>query len=130
MIRPAVKLSAALLALVLSAPMGMAAPQNGEQLTTTELSAAEATAAAELALGALKDRDGDELHGALSEAVRTSVSKDKVQQRLNKLTSIRRTRVVGVAPGYNTTTIDAVVVTADGEQPLLMVVVEDVKLLA
>ena len=43
MIRPAVKLSAALLALVLSAPMGMAAPQNGEQLTTTELSAAEAT---------------------------------------------------------------------------------------
>jgi hypothetical protein len=86
--------------------MGLAAPQNGEQLTTTELSAAEATAAAELALGALKDRDGDELHGALAEAVRTSVSKDKVQQRLNKLTSIRRTRVVGVAPGYNTTTIE------------------------
>jgi hypothetical protein len=129
-IRPAVKLSAALLALVLSAPMGMAAPQNGEQLTTTELSAAEATAAAELALGALKDRDGDELHGALAEAVRTSVSKDKVQQRLNKLTSIRRTRVVGVAPGYNTTTIDAVVVTADGDQPLLMVLDEDGKLLA
>ena len=59
MIRPAVKLSAALLALVLSAPMGRAAPQDGEQLTTTELSAAEATAAAELALGVLKNRDGD-----------------------------------------------------------------------
>ena len=59
--------------------MGMAAPQNGEQLTTTELSAAEATAAAELALGALKDRDGDELHRVLAEAVRTSVSKEKVQ---------------------------------------------------
>ena len=58
------------------------------------------------------------------------MSKDNVQQRLNKLTSISRTRVVEVAPGYNTTTIDAVVVTADGEQPLLMVVVEDVKLLA
>ena len=130
MIRPAVKLSAALLALVLSAPMGMAAPQDGEQLTTTELSAAEATAAAELALGALKDRDGDELHGALAEAVLTNVSKEKVQQRLNKLTSIRRTRVVGVAPGYNTTTIDAVVVTADGDQPLLMVLDEDGKLLA
>ena len=49
MIRPAVKLSAALLALVLSAPMGMAAPQDGEQLTKTELSTAQATAAAELA---------------------------------------------------------------------------------
>ena len=58
------------------------------------------------------------------------MSKDKVQQRLNKLTSIRRTRVVGVAPGYNTTTIDAVVVTADGDQPLLMVLDEDGKLLA
>ena len=130
MIRPAVKLSAALLALVLSAPMGMAAPQDGEQLTKTELSTAQATAAAELALGALKDRDGDELHGALAEAVRTSVSKDKVQERLNKLTSIRRTRVVGVAPGYNTTTVDAVVVTAEGDQPLLMVLDEDGKLLA
>lgn len=58
MIRPAVKLSAALLALVLSAPMGMAAPLDGEQLTKTELSTAQATAAAELALVALKDRDG------------------------------------------------------------------------
>ena len=34
--------------------MGMAAPQDGEQLTKTELSTAQATAAAELALGALK----------------------------------------------------------------------------
>ena len=124
------KLSAALLALVLSAPMGMAAPQDGEQLTKTELSTAQATAAAELALEALKDRDGDELHGALAEAVRTSVSKDNVQKRLNQLTSIRRTLVVGVAPGYNTTTVDAVVVTADGDQPLLMVLDEDGKLLA
>ena len=84
MIRPAVKLSAALLALVLSAPMGTAAPLDGEQLTKTELSTAQATAAAELA----------------------------------------------VAPGYNTTTVDAVVVTADGDQPLLMVLDEDGKLLA
>ena len=84
MIRPAVKLSAALLALVLSAPMGMAAPLDGEQLTKTEVSTAQATAAAELA----------------------------------------------VAPGYNTTTVDAVVVTADGDQPLLMVLDEDGKLLA
>ena len=110
--------------------MGMAAPQDREQLTKTELSTAQATSAAELALKALKDRDGDELHGALAEAVRTSVSKDNVQKRLNQLTSIRRTLVVGVAPGYNTTTVDAVVVTADGDQPLLMVLDEDGKLLA
>ncbi len=110
--------------------MGMAAPQDREQLTKTELSTAQATSAAELALKALKDRDGDELHGALAEAVRTSVSKDNVQKRLNQLTNIRRTRVVGVASGYNTTTVDAVVVTADGDQPLLMVLDEDGKLLA
>ena len=110
--------------------MGMAAPQDGEQLTKTELSTAQATSAAELALKGLKYRDGDELHGALAEAVRTSVSKDNVQKRLNQLTNIRRTRVVGVAPGYNTTTVDAVVVTADGDQPLLMVLDEDGKLLA
>ena len=52
MIRPAVKLSASLLAFVLSAPLGMAAPQDGEQLTTTELSAAEAAAAAARAAAA------------------------------------------------------------------------------
>ena len=63
MIRPAVKLSAALLALVLSAPMGMAAPQDGEQLTKIELSTAKATAATELALEALKNRDWGELEG-------------------------------------------------------------------
>ena len=57
------KLSAALLALVLSAPMGMASPQDGEQLTKIELSTAKATAAAELALEALKDRDWGELEG-------------------------------------------------------------------
>ena len=54
------------------------------------------------------------------------MSKAKVQTRFNELTSIRRARVVGV----NTTTVDAVVVTADGDQPLLMVLDEDGKLLA
>ena len=60
--------------------MGMAAPQDGEQLTKTELSTAQATAAAELALEALKNRNGGELHGALADAVRASVSKAKVLQ--------------------------------------------------
>ena len=43
--------------------MGMAAPLDLEQLTKTELSTAQATAAAELALEALKDRDWGELEG-------------------------------------------------------------------
>ena len=57
------KLSAALLALVLSAPMGMASPKDGEQLTKIELSTAKATAATELALEDLKNRDWGELEG-------------------------------------------------------------------
>ena len=57
------KLSTAQLALVLSASMGLASPQDGDQLTKTELSTAKATAAAELALEALKDRDWGELEG-------------------------------------------------------------------
>ena len=67
---------------------------------------------------------------ALADAVRASVSKAKVQKRLNELTSIRRTHVLGVAPGYNIKTVDAVVFRADGDQPLLMVLDEDGKLLA
>ena len=58
------------------------------------------------------------------------MSKAKVQKRLNELTSIRRTHVLGVAPGYNINTVDAVVLRADGDQPLLMVLDEDGKLLA
>ena len=37
---------------------------------------------------------------------------------------------MGISPGYNTTTVDAVVVTTTGDQPLLMVLDEDGKLLA
>ena len=58
------------------------------------------------------------------------MSKANVQKRLNKLTSISRTRVVGVAPEYKTTTVNAVVVKEKGGQPLLMVLDEDGKLLA
>ena len=58
------------------------------------------------------------------------MSKAKVQKRLNELTSIRRTHVLGVAPWYNIKMIDAVVLTADGDQPLLIVLDEDRKLLA
>ena len=43
---------------------------------------------------------------------------------------IEATRVVSVIPGYNTTTIDAVVTTASGYEGMLMVLDEDGKLLA
>ncbi len=58
------------------------------------------------------------------------MSKAKVQKRLNELTSIRRTHVLGVAPGDNIKTVDTVVLTADGDQPMLMVLDQDGKLLA
>ena len=44
--------------------------------------------------------------------------------------AIEATRVVSVIPGYNTTTIDAVVTTASGDEGMLMVLDEDGKLLA
>ena len=52
------KLSAALLAIALSAPMGLINPAAAEELTKTELSPAQATKAAERLLGALKERNG------------------------------------------------------------------------
>jgi hypothetical protein len=53
-----------------------------------------------------------------------------VQARLNQPSAIDATRVVSVTPGYNTTTIDAVVTTASGDEGVLMVLDEDGKLLA
>ena len=67
------KLSAALLALALSAPMGVVNPAAAEDLTRTELSPAQATAAAELLLDALKNRQGDVMHDALATPVQASV---------------------------------------------------------
>ena len=63
------KLSAALLAIALSAPMGLISPAAAEQLTRTELTPAQATAAAELLLEALKYRQGDVMHDALAAPV-------------------------------------------------------------
>jgi hypothetical protein len=124
------KLSAALLAIALSAPMGLISPAAAEQLTRTELTPAQATAAAELLLEALKNRLGDVMHDALAAPVQTSVDMNTVQARLNQRAAIDATRVVSVTPGYNTTTIDAVVTTASGDEGVLMVLDEDGKLLA
>ena len=110
--------------------MGLISPAAAEQLTRTELTPAQATAATELLLEALKNRQGDVMHDALAAPVQTSVDMNTVQARLNQRTAIDATRVVSVTPGYNTTTIDAVVTTASGDEGVLMVLDEDGKLLA
>ena len=115
------KLSAALLAIALSAPMGLISPAAAEQLTP-----AQATAAAELLLEALKNRQGDVMHDALAAPVQTSVDVKRLDQRA----AIDATRVVSVTPGYNTTTIDAVVTTASGDEGVLRELDENGKLLA
>ena len=124
------KLSAALLAIALSAPMGVINPAAAEELTRTELTPAQATAAAELLLGALKERQGDVIHDALAAPVQASCDVKTVQARLDQRAAIDATRVVSVIPGYNTTTVDAVVTTASGDEGMLMVLDEDGKLLA
>ena len=124
------KLSGALLAIALSAPMGLISPAAAEQLTRTELSPAQATAAAELLLEALKNRQGDVMHDALATPVQASVDVKSVQARLDQRVAIDATRVVSAIPGYNTTTVDAVVTTASGDEGMLMVLDEDGKLLA
>ena len=110
--------------------MGLISPAAAEQLTRTELTPAQATAAAELLLEALKNRQGDVMHDALAAPVQTSVDMNTVQARLNQRAAIDATRVVSVTPGYNTTTIDAVVTTASGDEGMLMVLDEDGKLIA
>lgn len=110
--------------------MGLISPAAAEQLTRTELSPAQATAAAELLLEALKNRQGDVMHDALAAPVQASVDVKSVQSRLDQRVTINATRVVSVIPGYNTTTVDAVVTTASGDEGMLMVLDEDGKLLA
>ena len=110
--------------------MGVFSPAAAEDLTRTELTPAQATAAAELLLKALKERQGDAMHDALAAPVQASVDVKTVQARLDQRVAIDATRVVSVIAGYNTTTIDAVVTTASGDEGMLMVLDEDGNLLA
>ena len=133
MINRAVKLSAALLALSLTAPIGLtitAAAPTQAQTATTDLSPAKATQVSELLLKALRQRQASVLHQTLTDSVRSSITVEQVQKRLDQRTAIKSSRVVGVSPGYRTTTVDAVVTTAAGEEPLLIVLDDDGKLLA
>ena len=119
------KRCAALLALTLTAPVGLAmltpAPLVAQQADVTDLSAADATKAAEQLLSALQQRQGSVVYDLLADAVQRSLSRDQVQQRLDRRPAILNSRVVGIASGYRTTTVDAVVTTAKGSENLLFV---------
>lgn len=119
------KRCAALLALTLTAPVGLAmltpAPLVAQQADVTDLSAADATKAAEQLLSALQQRQGSVIYDLLADAVQRSLSRDQVQQRLDRRPAILNSRVVGIASGYRTTTVDAVVTTAKGSENLLFV---------
>ena len=91
-------------------------PAAAKQFTSTELTPAQATAAAELLQEKVKNRERDVMHGALSSPVQTSVDVKSVQERLDQRVAIDAARVVSVTPGHNTTTIDAVVTTASGDE--------------
>ena len=128
------KRCAALLALTLTAPVGLAmltpAPLVAQQADVTALSAADATKAAEQLLSALQQRQGSVVYDLLADAVQRSLSRDQVQQRLNRRPAILNSRVVGIASGYRTTTVDAVVTTAKGSENLLFVLDDAGQLLA
>ena len=128
------KRCAALLALTLTAPVGISmltpAPLLAQKAPVTDLSTTKATATAEQLLTALEQRRGDVIHASLSPAVKGSLSPQQVQDRLNQLPAILSSRIVLVASGYRTTTVDALLKTARGERDLLLVLDDDGKLLA
>ena len=128
------KRCAALLALTLTAPVGLAmltpAPLVAQQADVTGLSAADATKAAEQLLSALQQRQGSVVYDLLADAVQRSLSRDQVQQRLDRRPAILNSRVVGIASGYRTTTVDALVTTAKGSENLLFVLDDAGQLLA
>ena len=101
-----------------------------QQAEITPLSTADATKAAEQLLNALQQRQGSALHARLSAAVRDSLSREQVQERLDQRPAIKSSRVVGIASGYRTTTVDAVVQTAKGDENLLFVLDDEGLLLA
>ena len=107
-----------------------AAPVAAQQTNKTELTPAQSTAATELLLEALKERQAAVIHSNLAESVRSSIDVATIQKRLDSRKAILSTKVIGVTPGYRTSTVDAVVSTADGEKPILLMLDDDGKLLA
>ena len=107
-----------------------AAPVAAQQTRMTELTPAQSTAATELLLEALKARQAAVIHSNLADNVRSSIDVATIQKRLDSRKPILSTKVVGVTPGYRTTTVDAVVTTAEGEKAILLMLDDEGKLLA
>ena len=107
-----------------------AAPVAAKQTNKTELTPAQSTAATELILQALKERQAAVIHSNLAESVRSSIDVATIQKRLDSRKAILSTKVIGVTPDYRITTVDAVVSTADGEKLILLMLDDDGKLLA
>ena len=128
------KLSAALLALSLTAPLSPGllsiAPVAAQEAEATSLTPAQAQAATELLLSALEKNDGAAVHSKLADSIQSSVSIESVQKRLDTDLAISASRVVKVGSGYSDTTVDALITTAEGEIPVLLILDDDGKLLA
>ena len=107
-----------------------AAPVAAQQTRMTELTPAQSTAATELLLEALKARQAAVIHSNLADNVRSSIDVATIQKRLDSRKPILSTKVVGVTPGYRTTTVDAVVTPAEGEKAILLLLDDEGKLLA
>ena len=127
------KLSAALLVLSLAAPLGvldgLQIHVSAQQLTRTDLSAADAIATAERLLKALETREAAVVYGQLAGDVRSNTTISDIQDRLNAQ-RFKGGRVTGTTAGYATTTVDAVITTDQGEEHLLIVLDNDGELLA
>ena len=63
---------------------------------------------------ALRRRRGDVIHVSLSSAVKSILSSQQVQDRLNKLPAILSSRIVLVASGYRTTIVDTLLKSVRG----------------
>lgn len=105
-------------------------PLLAQQADVTNLSAADANRTAEALLSALQQREGSTVYNQLADAVQRSLTLPQVQQRLNARPAIVESRVIGIASGHRTTTIDAVVTTSQGTENLLFVLDNAGQLLA
>ena len=128
------KLSAALLALTLAAPVSpgllSVAPVAAQESEATSLTPAQAEAAAELLLGAIEKSDAATVHSKLADSIKNSVSVESIQKRLDTDLNISSSRVVKVGSGYSDTSVDALITNKGGEFPALLILDDEGKLLA
>ena len=130
------KLSACLIALSLGLPCSLGALPlptfaADASIQRTPLSPAQATKAAQILLKALANKDAKTIYSQLSEPLHSTTTTERIQQRLeSRPHQVSGSRIVEVSSGLDDTTVDAMVMTAKGEIPLIMVLDESGKLIA